>query len=276
MLTAGQWQTLDHICISADARQLLVACDHRIKQPGCYGFNQRLDTIAAILEHPADWRHWWLSNRNTDIGVHRPEDHDPKWDPASEILNSVIAATAQAALSRLPETADYAAGTISDAPVRLSTVWTEINLVIGMAYRLGIGPDVQAHYPSDPNLLAAELAAAGISFTTDMSRLEHPDQLREQRQWPGIDLAYCSTISGIWWHKDAANQHRMVANRFMRSRPPAPNRPGSGRYTDRSGTPPHQSHYRSAPRSLLRPSGNAGHPLPAHAPADHRHSGRQR
>ena len=219
VLTSGQWQTLNHIGISQQARQLLEACNHLVKHYEHYPVNQRLDTIAAVPEYPADWHQWWLTNRSAHIGVSRPQDHDPKRDPASEILNGVIAAVSQAALPHLPAPADYAAGASPEAPARLSTVWADINEVISLAYRLGIGPDAQAHYPSEPEAIAARLAAAGISHKTDMGRLEHPALLRRQPHWPGIDLAYCSEPAGIWWPRDAANHNRMVANRLMRSQP---------------------------------------------------------
>lgn len=219
VLTPGQWQTLDDIGITAPARQLLEACDHLVKHYDHYPVNQRLDTIAAIPEHPADWRHWWVTNRNALIGVFRPQDHDPKQDTVSETLNGVIAAIGHAALSHLPKPADFAAGASPETPARLSTVWADINSTIGLAYRLGIGPEAQAHYPADPESIAAELAAAGISHTIDMGRLEHPVLLREQPHWPGINLAYCSAPADIWWPRDAVHNDRMVANRLMRSRP---------------------------------------------------------
>ena len=81
-LTPRQWQTLDHIGISQQARQLLEACGNLVKHYEHYPVNQRLDTIAAIPEYPADWRQWWLTNRNSHIGVSRPQDHHPKRDPA--------------------------------------------------------------------------------------------------------------------------------------------------------------------------------------------------
>lgn len=219
VLAPGQWQTLDDIGITAPARQLLEACDHLVKHYDHYPVNQRLDTIAAIPEHPADWRHWWVTNRNALIGVFRPQDHDPKQDTVSETLNGVIAAIGHAALSHLPKPADFAAGASPETPARLSTVWADINSTIGLAYRLGIGPEAQAHYPADPESIAAELATASISHTIDMGRLEHPERLRQQPHWPGIDLAYCSAPAGIWWPRDAVHNDRMVTNRLMRSRP---------------------------------------------------------
>ena len=90
------------------ACEFLAACNYRLPHHEYHAFNRRLDTIRSVLEHPADWACWWLAQSQEHIGVYRPQDHDPKQDSVSEVLNGVILHIAQTATRHLPDAGQIA------------------------------------------------------------------------------------------------------------------------------------------------------------------------
>ena len=80
------------------ACEFLAACNYRMTHYEYHAFNRRLDTTRSVPEYPADWARWWLAQSQEHIGVYRPQDHDPKQDSVSEVLNGVILHIAQTAV----------------------------------------------------------------------------------------------------------------------------------------------------------------------------------
>ena len=146
------------------------------------------------------------------IGVYRPQDHDPKQDSVSEVLNGVILHIAQTATRHLPDAGQIATHIKPKLgpKLRLSDVYAAAGAIISLAKRLGAHQAARKYYRLASDTLSGQLDAAGIRYTRDMGSLEHPARLRRQPHWPGISEVYCSPKLGIWWRRDAKHHHDIL------------------------------------------------------------------
>ena len=106
VLTQRQTATLEALELPPELTEEVLSLNWLREEISNYAVNDRLEIIATMPPSDEgkkpDWNKWWMDHAGSNIGVHRPQDHDPLKDPLSEMLNQVISAMAQAATPEIP------------------------------------------------------------------------------------------------------------------------------------------------------------------------------
>ena len=237
VLTARQAATLRSLGLPPEVPEQVLSLNWLKQDPAQYAVNERLETIAAMPPAPEngrpDWRRWWMDNANSHIGIHRPQDHDAQKDPASEMLNQVISAMAQAAEPEIPNHGEMARHMLefgvpdafSNRPVRpknkkldLTQVWIIGARIRDLAWRMGItGREHAGRRPDGPESMLAELKEWGIAVRQDMGAITGLEELRKTLREANIREVYANARSGRW-HDRRASENYMLDHRGYRNR----------------------------------------------------------
>ncbi len=203
-LTQGALRTLELLDAPERTKDEVRSLNYQVFHFENYPINDRLAVVAALPQTPEgeeegpDWTAWWLDHRDEHIGVHRPQDHDPKEDPVSERLNVLIAAMARAALPHLPSYLECARRLKEDEPrkaLSLAAVCAAYSKTRLLANRIGVRTD----FDPDPDQAASELTGASLSFTKDLGFIKSLPELREERPAGGTEKVR-TIISANLWH----------------------------------------------------------------------------
>ncbi len=192
-MTEAQLQTIQTLDIPEERLQNIQSLNCLQMLPQNHAINRRLEVIAAIPPtrngEPANWKDWWLQNRDQRIGVARPQDHDPNRDPISEELNQVIQTITAKALQDQPSRTEIAQDILEkiqekkaghQSIISLTQVWAAIRKIQKLAERMGAGPrQVRAQDPESAEQLLKELREAGFTVLPDMGSIGTPWEIRD-------------------------------------------------------------------------------------------------
>ena len=206
-LSELQFRTPPEIGVSDSDIRTLQTLNFLLPHHENYAVNQRLKIIAATPAFPPDWKDWWFRYRNSFIGIHRPQDHDPVKDPASENLNRIIAAIAAAALPHLPAIRQITHQLTAEPDrqgeaVRLSDIYTCASQLVHWGEGIGIPAKDTPYYDLRPEFIAATLQEAGTDYQADMGTFGTATELRQVLLASGLGGIRASARARVWRTKE--------------------------------------------------------------------------
>ena len=227
VLTEKQAATLEALELPLELTEEVLSLNWLREEMSNYAVNGRLEIIATMPPSDEgkkpDWNKWWMNHAGSNIGVHRPQDHDPLKDPLSEMLNQVISAMARAAAPEIPNHGKMARHMlefgVADAfsnrrtkpknkKLDLTQVWIMGEKIRSLAWLIGItGQEHPARRPDSPEELMAELKEQGTQVRQDMGTITGLEELRKTLREANIEHTYANARSGQWHDQKAKENH---------------------------------------------------------------------
>ena len=227
VLTERQTATLEALELPPELTEEVLSLNWLREEISNYAVNDRLEIIATIPPSDEgkkpDWNKWWMDHAGSNIGVHRPQDHDPLKDPLSEMLNQVISAMAQAAAPEIPNHGKMARHMLEfgvleafsnrrtklkNEKLDLTQVWIMGGKIRSLAWGIGItGQEHPARRPDSPEELLAELEEQGTQVRQDMGTITGLEELRKTLRKANIKHTYANARSGQWHDRKARENH---------------------------------------------------------------------
>ena len=227
VLTERQTATLEALELPPELTEEVLSLNWLREEISNYAVNDRLEIIATIPPSDEgkkpDWNKWWMDHAGSNIGVHRPQDHDPLKDPLSEMLNQVISAMAQAAAPEIPSHGKMARHMLEfgvleafsnrrtklkNEKLDLTQVWIMGGKIRSLAWGIGItGQEHPARRPDSPEELLAELEEQGTQVRQDMGTITGLEELRKTLRKANIKHTYANARSGQWHDRKARENH---------------------------------------------------------------------
>lgn len=213
-----QFRTLSEIGVSEPDLQTLQALNFLLPHHANYAVNQRLKVVATAPPAPPDWQNWWFQYRESFIGIHRPQDHDPAKDPASENLNRIIAVLAAAALPHLPTIGQIYDRMATEAnragkAVRISDVYTCASQLIHWGEGIGIPAEATGYQDLSPESIASVLQESGVCCETDMGTIGTVAELKQILPSPDLNDISTSATARLWWARESGSYWIPMAGR---------------------------------------------------------------
>ena len=228
LLTNGQLRTLDTLDVPIETHQAIRKLNGMVKIMENHAINIRLEVIGQIPPTPKnrekpDWETWWFDHRDSHMGIHRPQDHDPVQDPISATLNTVIAQIAHRAVRHLPDHQSIAdrlraqPDRKKQTPLSLSEVWTTAVKIRKLSYLLGLNDqdiiknwertlqDLSHSNPLAPDRILAEVPG----LVADMGSITDLVTLKTKLPAQGTGAVLPNTDQAIWYQKDIRDSHLM-------------------------------------------------------------------
>ena len=229
VLNGAQARTLGMLKLTGGEAEQVLSLNWLKEEPRNYAINCRLQTIATMPDAPEggkpNWKRWWLENAGANIGIRRPQDHDPLQDPVSELLNRVISAMAEAAAPEIPSHEDIAYHLLEigvpairnqrpDRPTEnrldLTQIWITGTKIRNLARRMGLTRSGHAaRRPESPEALLAELRERGIALRQDLGTIAGLEQLRQTLRAEQVENIYANARSRQWYDQKA-NQNYLL------------------------------------------------------------------
>ena len=232
VLTKRQATTLEALELPPELTEEVLSLNWLREEMSNYAVNGRLEIITTMPPSDEgkkpDWNKWWMDHAGSNIGVHRPQDHDPLKDPLSEMLNQVISAMARAAVPEIPNHGKMARHMlefgVADAfsnrrtkpkneKLDLTQVWIMGGKIRSLAWLIGItGQEHPARRPDSPEELMAELEEQGTQVRQDMGTITGLEELRKTLREANIEHTYANARSGQW-HDSKARENYLLDHR---------------------------------------------------------------
>ena len=299
VLSQDQLRTLNSLNIPAGYKSAIENLSHLFMPPQNYSLVQRLKSIATIAPtgaHPTDrpnWSQWWLSQPNKKAGVPRPQDHDPLKEPDQEVLNRVIAAMTEQALTQLPSDQEIirhlqqlqntakkasrpAHSNQKNEPLLISSIITlaETTRTTSQYFLSSTQAFDQAVSEADsersflkncanPNLIAQKLQAMGHPTKPDCGLKEDLQQLKQAVTEHGLDNIDIDHAHQFWILSANSQEFNAVFNRENNSHTIGGPNNATNHRSDQYNLSPEEQHliYMSAPKD---PTVDLALPRPEH------------
>ena len=226
ILTPSQFRTLQSIDLPPTLIESVASLNFLKLRTAPYPVQDRLSTIAALPPTPQeehatpDWTTWWCDQRQTRIGVHRPQDHDPQQDPVSHDLNRVIAHMAEAAVPHLPTPPQIAQHINNHAPrtrktpsaqTQLSAVYTAAFDIHHLARRLSLPKDqLTVLCAGDPETMTRTLREHGLNIDQDIGTVTTLEALKSLLSGRGTKQLRISIPTRIWHRTDVQDSYKIT------------------------------------------------------------------